>query len=250
MTVTRIDRGDGVQLAYAVTPGRSPTLVFLPGFMSDMTGQKAMMLAELAIARGHATLRLDYGGHGASGGQFTEGTIGGWTTDALFLIDRLTAGPIVLAGSSMGGWIALLVMYARPDRIAALVGIAAAPDFTESLMWAAMGPAARANLMAEGMLRVPGEYGFDQIITRKLIEDGRRHLLLNAPIAIACPIRLLHGQCDPDVPWQTALRLAERLHSADVVVTLVKDGNHRLSRPQDLALLARLVVPLLGEDGG
>ena len=236
-----LDRGDGVHLAYAYTPGRQPTLVFLPGFMSDMAGEKATMLAAHASEHGQACLRLDYSGHGASGGQFVHGTIGRWTQDALCLIDRLTEGPLVLAGSSMGGWIALLIARARPDRVAGLVGIAAAPDFTEALMWEGMDAAARATLMRDGLLRVPSAYGGEQIITRALIEDGRDHLLLGASIPIACPVRLLHGQRDEDVPWQTALRLAEWLDSADVRVTLVKDAGHRLSREGDLALLREMV---------
>ncbi len=247
--MTRLDRGDGVELAYAHTPGRSPTLVFLPGFMSDMTGDKATMLAAFAAGLGVATLRLDYSGHGASGGQFVYGTIGGWTADALCLIDRLTEGPLVLVGSSMGGWIALLVARARPDRVAALVGIAAAPDFTEAI-WAGLSQAARGTLRREGMLRRASQYGGEQVITLGLIEDGRAHLLLGAPIPITCPVRLLQGLADPDVPWRTALRLAEALESDDVRVHLVKDGDHRLSRPQDLALLRGVVGPLLGEDGG
>jgi pimeloyl-ACP methyl ester carboxylesterase len=245
----RLDRGDGVELAYALLPGRAPTLVFLPGFMSDMTGEKAAMLAAFAADQGQACLRLDYAGHGASGGQFIAGSIGSWTQDALFLIDRLTQGQLVLVGSSMGGWIALLAALARPDRVAALVGIAAAPDFTEDLMWARMAPPDRAILLQQGLLRVPSAYGGEQIITKALIEDGRRHLLLGAPIELDCPVHLLHGQADPDVPWETALKLAGRLRSANVTVTLVKDGDHRLSRQRDLDLLRRIVAPLLAQDG-
>ncbi len=240
-----IDRGDGTQLAYTLTQGRQPTLVFLPGFMSDMAGEKATLLAGHAHALGHASLRLDYSGHGASGGQFVHGTIRRWTQDALFLIDRLTEGPIVLVGSSMGGWIALLAARARPDRVAALIGIAAAPDFTETLMWGGMDEAARATLLQDGLLRVPSAYGGEQIITRALIEDGRRHLVLGAPIPITCPVRLLHGQLDEEVPWQTALQITDRLESQDVQTTLVKDAGHRLSRAQDLALLRGLAGALL-----
>jgi pimeloyl-ACP methyl ester carboxylesterase len=247
--VTRLDRGDGTLLAYELTPGRQPTLAFLPGFGSDMTGDKAGMLAKFASMHGHACLRLDYAGHGASGGNFADGTIGGWTSDALFLIDTVTKGPIVLVGSSMGGWIALLVALARPERIGALVGIAAAPDFTEDLIWASLPEAARATLLGEGTVRVPSAYGEDQLLTRALIEEGRSHLLLGAPIPLTCPLRLLHGQADRDVPWHTSLRLAERWAGEDVVVVLMKDGGHRLSRPQDMAALRRLVSPLLLQDG-
>ena len=253
----RLACADGVELAYLRTPGSAPTAVFLPGFRSDMKGAKAAEVAALCAARGTGCLRLDYAGHGASGGRFEDGTVGRWTADALHLVDRLTEGPLVLVGSSMGGWIALLAALARPDRVAGLVGIAAAPDFTERLMWDAMLPAERATLLREGVVHAPSEYGEPPPTTRALIEDGRRHLLLDAPIPLACPVRLLHGQLDRDVPWETALRLSERLASPAVQVTLLKDGDHRLSRPADLALLRRTVTALLddvlgglvGEDG-
>jgi pimeloyl-ACP methyl ester carboxylesterase len=242
-----IDRGDGVSLAYALTPGRGPTVVFLPGFMSDMTGDKAMAVEAFCTARGQACLRLDYAGHGASGGDFQDGTIGIWTNDALRVIDEVADGALVLIGSSMGGWIALNVALARADRVAALIGIAAAPDFTETLMWDAMAPPERDTLMRDGLLRVPSQYGGDQIVTRALIEDGRTRLLLNGPIALGCPVRLLQGVQDPDVPWETALKLANRLQGGDVTVTLVKDGDHRLSRKQDITLLCRTLGALLDD---
>ncbi|MEJ0048346.1 MAG: alpha/beta hydrolase [Rhodospirillales bacterium] len=250
MTVTHLDRGDGVRLAAAATPGRAPTLVFLPGFMSDMTGDKAVAVEAWCRAHGQACLRLDYAGHGQSGGRFADGTIGSWTRDALFLIDRLAGGTIVPIGSSMGGWIALNVALARADRVAGLIGIAAAPDFTEDLIAASLAPEARAALQRDGVLRVPSAYGGEQVITRALIEDGRLHLRLRAPIALPCKVRLLHGMLDPDVPWRTALRIAECLESADVRITLIKDGAHRLSRPQDIALLLETIAALLGQDGG
>jgi pimeloyl-ACP methyl ester carboxylesterase len=247
--ISRLDRGDGTHLAWHRTPGRAPTVVFLPGYRSDMAGEKATMLAAFCTARGQAMLRFDYSGHGASDGAFEDGTIGIWAADALTAIDALSEGPLVLVGSSMGGWIALLTALARPARVAGLLGIAAAPDFTETLMWAAMAPPERAALLRDGVLRVPSEYGEPYAITRALIEDGRTHLLLNAPIAIDCPIRLLHGQRDPDVPWETALRIAERVRAEDVRLTLVKDGDHRLSRPQDLLLLRETLASLLDQDG-
>ena len=240
-----LDRGDGIRLAYALTPGADPTVVFLPGFMSDMNGDKALAVEAFCQARGTACLRLDYAGHGASSGRFEDGTIGRWTQDALFLIDALTSGPILLIGSSMGGWIALNIALARPGRVMALIGIAAAPDFTETLMWDAMAPPERDTLLRDGLLRIPSQYGGEQIVTRALIEDGRSHVLLHAPIAIACPVRLLHGLQDPDVPWETALTLANRLQTADVQTVLIKDGEHRLSRPQDIALLRRTLGTLL-----
>ena len=245
----RTDRGDGIELAWVRTPGRSPAAVFLPGFGSDMGGSKALETAAFCATRGHACLRLDYSGHGESAGAFEDGTIGRWTDDAMLLIDELTRGELVLVGSSMGGWIALLLARARPERVAGLIGIAAAPDFTETLMWDAMTPPEREMLARKGVIYTPSPYGAPLAITRALIEEGRQHKLLDASIPIGCPVRLLQGQRDPDVPWRTALRLSEQLESEDVQVTLVKDGDHRLSRPSDLALLRRTLGALLLEDG-
>jgi pimeloyl-ACP methyl ester carboxylesterase len=247
-TTGRLDRGDGTHLAWQRGAGRPPTVVFLPGYRSDMAGEKATMLAAFCAARGQAMLRFDYSGHGASDGSFEDGTIGIWAADALAVIDAQSDGKLVLVGSSMGGWIALLTALARPAHLAGLVGIAAAPDFTETLMWAAMAPPERARLLRDGVLRVPSQYGEPYAITRGLIEDGRTHLLLGGPIAIDCPVRLLHGQRDPDVPWETALRIAERLRGDDVRITLVKDGDHRLSRQQDLSLLRHILAALLDQD--
>lgn len=245
----RLDRGDGIELAWVRTAGSGPTTVFLPGFKSDMGGAKALATEAFCAAHGLACLRLDYSGHGGSGGAFADGTVGRWTEDALFLIDRLTEGPLLLVGSSMGGWIALLCALARRDRVDALIGIAAAPDFTEELMWEAMTPPERETLLREGMVRIPSEYDEPYSVTRALIEDGRERLVLRAPIPLACRVRLLQGQRDADVPWRTALRLADRLQAEDVQVTLVKDGDHRLSRDDDLALLRRTLGALLLQDG-
>jgi pimeloyl-ACP methyl ester carboxylesterase len=242
-----LTRADGVRLAWRQLPGRDPCIVFLPGFGSDMAGSKAEALAAWCAARHRAFLRLDYSGHGASGGAFADGTIGLWTQDALAVIAARAGDAPLLVGSSMGGWIALNVALARP--VAALVGIAAAPDFTEDLMWDAAMPQEQAALLAAGHIDVPNPYGPPQRITRALIEDGRRHLRLRAPIPLDLPLRLLHGQRDAEVPWERSLRLAERLGGGDVQVTLVKDGDHRLSRPADLALLCRILGALLGEDG-
>jgi len=241
----RLDRGDSIELAWSLRRGLAPTVVFLPGFRSDMNGDKASAIAAFCADHGQACLRFDYSGHGASGGRFEDGAIGQWSRDALTAIDYLSEGPLILVGSSMGGWIALLAALARKERIAALIGIAAAPDFTEALMWQSMTRAQRDTLMRDGILRVPSQYGEPTPITRALIEDGRNHLLMDRPIAIDCPVRLLHGQHDPDVPWETALRLAERVTSQNVQVLLVKDGDHRLSRPQDLALLRQTLAALL-----
>ena len=238
---------DGVSIAYHRTRGKSPGVVFLGGFMSDMTGTKAVTVEAFCRSRGQAFLRFDYRGHGASSGRFEDGTIGLWADDALAAFDQLTEGPQILVGSSMGGWIALLTALARRERVAGLVGIAAAPDFTEDLLWPALSPDQRAALTRDGVLRLPSEYGDKPYsITLRLIEDGRRHLLLRSPIGLACPVRLLHGMRDPDVPWQRSLRLAEQLAAPDVRVALIKGGDHRLSREQDLKLLCRTLEELVG----
>jgi pimeloyl-ACP methyl ester carboxylesterase len=248
-TTGRLDRNNGTELAWVRLQGRGPTVVFLPGFRSDMTGDKATALAAFCADRGVGMLRFDYSGHGASSGAFTDGTIGAWAGDALAVIDALTTGDLILVGSSMGGWIALLTAMARSDRVRGLVGIAAAPDFTQCLMWASMAPSERATLERDGVLHIPSQYGEPTPITLKLIQDGADHLVLNGPIPLRCPVRLLHGQEDPDVPWELALRVAERLESTDVRVILVKDGDHRLSRPNDLTLLRQTVRALLEQDG-
>jgi pimeloyl-ACP methyl ester carboxylesterase len=241
----RLTRADGVELAWKRQAGQGPTMVFLPGFKSDMEGSKAVFLASWAEACGQAMLRLDYSGHGVSGGRFEDGTIGLWTQDALSVIDAMTEGPLLLVGSSMGGWIGLNIALARPARVIAYVGIAAAPDFTETLIWNTMPEAARAELMETGVVYAPSDYGAPMPITRALIEDGRQHLLMGAEIPLSCPVRLLQGQRDGDVPWETAVALADRIAGEDVQVTLIKDGDHRLSRPADLALLLDVVEALL-----
>jgi len=246
---------DGTPLAFRRLEGSAPGIVFLGGFHSDMTGTKAQFLAEWCAARGRAFLRLDYGGHGASGGRFEDGTIGRWAADAEAALLHLTRGPQILVGSSMGGWIALLLALRHTARVRALVGIAPAPDFTEDLMWAEMPEHVRQAIMTEGQWLRPSAYGEGYPITRALIEDGRRHLLLRTPITLDLPVRLLHGQADADVPWQHSLRIAEQFTGQDVQVTLVKGGDHRLSSPADLSLLGRTLEallgppPLLSEDG-
>ena len=242
-----LTREDGATIAYRRSAGKAPGVVFLGGFMSDMTGTKARTLHEFCAARGQAFLRFDYFGHGASSGAFADATVGRWKDDALAALDRLTDEPQVLVGSSIGGWLMLLAALARPQRVAALVGIAAAPDATEALMWRRFPESVRTTILTAGAMRIPSDYSPEgYLITRALIEDGRRHLLPERDIGIACPVRLLHGMADPEVPWQTSIDLASRLRAADVQVTLVKDGDHRLSRPSDLALLLRTLESLLG----
>jgi pimeloyl-ACP methyl ester carboxylesterase len=221
-------------------------ILFLPGFRSDMSGTKATFLDEFCAARGLGYVRFDYSGHGESSGRFEDGTIGAWAEDAIAIIDRAAEGPLILVGSSMGGWIMLLAALARPHRIAGLVGIAPAPDFTEALIWNRLTDGERDRLMRTGRLELPSGYSDEPtIITRALIEEGRRHLLLSAPIGIRCPVRLLHGMADRDVPHRLSLELAERIADDDVRVTLIKDGDHRLSRADDLALLGATIADLL-----
>jgi pimeloyl-ACP methyl ester carboxylesterase len=231
-------------IAYHRHAGRGPGIVFLGGFRSDMTGTKATFLEALARRRGQAFLRFDHFGHGVSSGRFEDATISRWAEDAIRVLDALTEGKQLLIGSSMGGWIMLLAARARPQRIHSLIGIAPAPDFTSALMWPRFSEAQRAALMRDGIIHLPSEYGDPAPITRALIEDGNRNALLGAPIAVACPVRLLHGMEDPDVPHTHSFKLVERLEARDVRLTLVKDGDHRLSRDQDLALLAQTVAEL------
>ncbi|HEY9548908.1 MAG TPA: alpha/beta hydrolase [Kiloniellaceae bacterium] len=244
-------RDDGTVLAYyKTTAGKAsseeaaapPGIVFLGGFMSAMSGIKALALEAYARRCGRNFVRFDYRGHGASAGRFEDATIGDWTGDAVAALDSLTEGPQILVGSSMGGWIMLLAALARPDRIAGLVGIAAAPDFTEELIWARASADQRRSLENLGYVDNPSAYSETPYrITRRLIEEGRSHLLLGGSIPLRCPVRLIHGMQDADVPWQTSLRLAGALESSDVEVTLVKGAAHRLSEPDDLARLERAV---------
>ena len=244
-----IDRPGGHRLAYHVTPGEAPGVIFLGGFMSDMTGTKAMALEAHCRARGRAFLRFDYLGHGQSSGAFADGTISRWADDAMAALDRLTEGPQILVGSSMGGWIMLLAALARPQRVCGLIGIAAAPDFTEDIVERHFDDAQRRTLLEDGAVRIPSDYGQGEpyTITRALIEDGRDNLLLNDDIAVDCPVRLLQGMKDADVPWRTALAVAQKLTGDDVEVILVKEGDHRLSEPADLRRLGRVLDRLIDD---
>ncbi len=237
-----LTRADGATLAYARRDGTGPTIVFLPGFMSDMTGSKALALDAWAERTGRPCLRFDYAGCGASGGRFEDQTLAGWLADAVLMIDSLTQGPVVLIGSSMGGWLMLHAALARPGRVAGLIGIAAAPDYTD---WGYTQDQ-KLELLSNGRLELPSPYGTDPtVVTRAFWESGEALRLLHASIAIDCPVRLLHGQRDTDVPWHHSTHLAAQLRSADVQVILVKDGDHRLSREQDIGLLLRTTETLL-----
>ncbi|HEX7871504.1 MAG TPA: alpha/beta hydrolase [Sphingobium sp.] len=234
-------RPDGLRLAYRYRGGTGPVIVFLPGYMSDMEGSKALALDQWAAATGQAMLRFDYAGCGASEGDFTDGTLDSWRDDARLLIDRFAPGELVLVGSSMGGWLALLLARDLGPRVRALVGIAAAPDFTE---WG-FSDEQKAILQSEGQLVEPTDYGDEPYVTTLAFwESGQANLLLDVPFPIECPVRLLQGQRDPDVPWPTALAIADRAGSADIQTILVKDGDHRLSRAQDISLLLRTIAAL------
>ncbi len=236
-----LDRG-GRRLAYQQTDGAAPAILFLPGYMSDMEGTKALALEAWAAAHGHVFRRFDYGGCGVSPGDFEAQSLADWRDDVLAMIDDLPPGPVLLVGSSMGGWLMLLAALARPDRVAGLIGIAAAPDFTD---WG-FADADKAIIRAEGKLVETTPYGDQPYVTTRIFwESGETLRLLDGEIAIDCPVRLLHGTADPDVPWTISTRLAERLRSADVQTLLVKGGDHRLSRELDLALLTRTLAELV-----
>ncbi len=238
----------GNQIVCRVRDGRQPGMIFLGGFMSDMTGSKATMLDDYCRRRGRAFVRFDYSGHGVSSGDFKDGTIGQWAKDAIAVFDELTQGPQIVIGSSMGGWIALLLARARPERIAGFIGIAAAPDFTEDMMWADFDETIRETLRTEGLYYQPSDYDDPYPITMRLIEEGRENFVLRSPLAMDCPVRLIQGMQDNDVPWQTAPKLAEHLTADDVEVILVKNGNHSLSEPDDLARLETILDGLSGAD--
>ncbi|HPA38461.1 MAG TPA: alpha/beta hydrolase [Phenylobacterium sp.] len=239
-----LDRPDGERLAWRKIEGAGPTVVWLGGFKSDMAGSKAQTLADWAMANGRAYVRFDYLGHGESSGDFVKGTISRWREDALAVIDQLTAGPLVLVGSSMGGWLACLVAAVRAERIAGMVLVAPAADFTEKLMVPEMTAADRLAMDRDGVWMRPSDYGDPYPIARELIEDGARWSILPGPVPVEAPVRILQGGVDPDVPWRHALALAQALKTEDLVFSLIKDGDHRLSRPQDLQRLVAAVAEL------
>ncbi len=241
-------RPDGHHIAYDLSPGTSPTIVFLHGLKSDRNGTKADVLVKHCADKNYAFLRFDMYGHGQSSGQFEEGTISRWVADAIAVIDELTHGPVILIGSSMGAWVSIKTAVARPDRLVGFIGIAAAPDFTEDLMLAELSEAQREQLITEGFVDLPSEYSDKPYrINKALIEDGRENLVLRDDIDITCPVRLLHGQRDQDVPWQIALSLSDMIVGEDVQTLFIKDGDHRLSRPQDLKRLTDVVDDLVAQ---
>jgi pimeloyl-ACP methyl ester carboxylesterase len=242
--------GDIRRIAVRARAGASPGLLWLSGFKSDMRGTKALALDDWAAEHGRACVRFDYSGHGESGGAFIDGTIGRWLEESVAVFDQFCQGPQVVIGSSMGGWMALLLARALarrrtdmpPPILAGLVLIAPAPDFTEELMWKRFSPEIREEISIKGHWLRPSEYGESYPITQRLIEEGRDHLLLGSAINVGCPVRILQGAQDPDVPWQHAFALAHRLPSDDVVLTMIQDGDHRLSRPQDIARIIAAVA--------
>lgn len=246
MTQTRFHAlPDGTRLAFRHNPGSGPTLVFLPGYMSDMAGGKATAVFDWAASQERASLLLDYSGCGESDGDFANGTLTRWRDEVLTLIEAQAPGPVVLIGPSMGGWLMLLLGLALGDRLAGLIGIAAAPDFTD---WGYNGDQ-QALLAAGETVLEENPYGPEPTPTYAAFwADGQAQRVLGGSIALTCPVRLLHGQCDPDVPWELALTLAEQLHSDDVQVTLIKDGDHRLSRDGDIALLLRTIESLFAPE--
>jgi pimeloyl-ACP methyl ester carboxylesterase len=238
---------DGARIAYRRSSGEKgrATLVWLGGFHSDMLGEKATALHEAVVTTGRSFVRFDYSGHGESDGAFADGTVSRWRSDALAVLDRLTEGPLVLVGSSMGGWMALLAALARRTRVKGLVLLAPAPDFTEKLMWARFDANIKRQVMEEGSWTRPSPYDAEGYpITRGLIEDGRGWSIMDKPIAIHVPVAILQGQRDPDVPWTYAQELVERIEGEAVSFTLIKDGDHRLSRPQDIALMVRTALAI------
>jgi len=236
---------NGRRLAVRVTPGKDPAIIWLSGFRSDMQSTKAGVIAEWGARTGRAVVRFDYSGHGESEGQFEDGTISAWLEDALVVIRAKGGDSPVLVGSSMGGWLSLLLAreLAKEGRtLTGLVLIAPAADFTENLMWNMFSDEIKAAILSHGIYRHPSQYSPEPTpITRALIEDGRRNMILGAPLKVGAPVRILQGMQDPDVPWQHVMKLVEHLAEDDVIVTLIKDGDHRLSRPEDLNRLVAAV---------
>lgn len=237
---------NGRTLAYRQQPGRLPGVLFLGGFRSDMTGTKAHALAAWCEHRGHRYTRFDYSGHGGSSGRFADGTISHWLKDATAILDQLTSGPQILVGSSMGGWIALLLARSRPQRLHSLLTIACATDFTERLIRPALNPQQRAEVEHEGLTTLPSDYDQQPYpITRQLLDNGRQHLLLGQPIPLDCPVRLLHGDQDRDVPLAISEETAHWIEGPDTQLIRIQQGDHRLSKPAELDLITETLEQLL-----
>jgi len=242
-------RPSGASIAYRAFSGSPlnswPGIIFLPGFMSDMNGEKALTIENFAREFGQSFVRFDYFGHGSSSGEFKDGHIGIWAADALAVLDELTEGPQLLVGSSMGGWLMFLTAIARPERIAGLIGLAAAPDFTEDLLRKELTSDQLAEVNDKGFIISPSDFEGDYIYTKALFDQGRKLLVLRDEIPVDCPVRLLHGLNDDVVPWQTALTIQEKLRGTDVEITLVKNGDHRLSGASSLRCLIDTLITLM-----
>lgn len=240
-----ITSSDNRKIAYHKLEGAGPTVIFCGGYMSDMDGTKAVFLQEACAELGLSYIRFDYSGHGASSEEFTDGTIGKWCEDALAVVDQLSSGPLIIIGSSMGGWIGLLISLARRDRIKAFIGIAAAPDMTRELMWNGFSNEVQENLKKDGIYLQPSEYDDQPYkISYELIKDGENHILLGKPIPLDCKVRLFHGIEDNDVPPEFSTRIANRLTSKDVVISFNQYGDHRLSSDGDLFRLKQALIEL------
>jgi len=243
----KLRRPDGQTIAYRMRAGNASRsdqvgIIWMGGFNSDMTGTKASALDDWAAAARRRFIRFDYSGHGESSGAFINGTIGLWTQDALAVLDELAQGPQILVGSSMGGWIAIQAALARPERVKGMVLVAPAPDFTEDLMWAEFPDAIKTELQEKGVCELPSDYDEEPyLISMNLIEEGRRHLVLRGPISLTCPIRILHGLEDKDVPWQRSLLLVDQLTGENTSVTFVKGAGHRMSEDADIERLTDMV---------
>jgi len=245
MSAQYLDTAQGRRIAYHKTEGQGPVILFLSGLKSDMEGTKAVALEAWARAQGRAFVRFDYSGHGISSGEFAEGCIGDWHEDTLELVDKVIDGPIVAVGSSMGGWQSLLLSRARPQRMAGLVTIAAAPDFTEDGYWQGFTDDQKAALERDGFVSIPSDYDEDYIITKRLIEDGRDRLVLRSPLVLDFPVRFLQGTEDTAVPTAQAIRLLEHAEGPDMRLTLVKDADHRFSDETCLRLIEKSVQKVL-----
>lgn len=234
----------GRNIAYHQSAGAGPGVIFLGGFRSDMTGTKATYLEAQAQAQGRAFLRFDYSGHGVSDGVFEQGCIGDWAADARDVLEMMTTGPQILVGSSMGGWIALLLARALPNRVAGLVGVAAAPDFMEDMIWSSLAPDQQTDLMAKGRIEMPSVMPTPDIITRRMIEDGRNQFVLRKSLPLPMPVRLLHGTADTDAPFEVGLRLLAHATGPDIRLSLVKDAEHRFSTPDCLAMISAAIAEI------
>ena len=244
-----LEYGSGHRLAYFKTDGKSPTVVFMGGLKSDMTGTKALFLEKICQQADLGYIRFDYTGHGRSGGTFREGTIGDWHRDTLAIIDQLTVGPLVVIGSSMGGWQALLATRARPDRVKGLIGLAAAPDFTENLLWPDLTEDQKKELDTKGEIQMPSDYEEPYIFTKALFEDGKKHLLLDGPLKLDMPVRLIHGLADKDVPHWVSEKIMTQLDSPDATLTLIEGAGHSLSEDSQLRVLQSQLQDVVAKTG-